>query len=317
MGRTTSRVAVAGRARAALVGAISLLMVVPPVVAAPVRGPKVLAGTTSIKGAKASVARVHLPADAWVRVRPPAGSPEGAPIPGIRIEGSGRIAGFYLTEPNPDFGSTYLAAFQFRFDDRSYEYVYSSGFDAATGGEHEHPDAIELPAGDYLLHLVSEGAPVEVRLELEGLRGKTTIRPSAPAGSGFSMPDAENSTSVADGKAFWYGHEATLTGQGGLYVGAMRLDLKSSTHLRVGLCISEDTTLPAQVRDAPYCPGGYGAAEERTEVVPVDREVVKPWLAFVDSPGTYSFAQHYSAVYTEAEVDSISFHLDVGASPVR
>ncbi|MDQ3952566.1 MAG: hypothetical protein M3279_06345 [Actinomycetota bacterium] len=308
----------------ALVAATAALLVVSSVaIAAPAKGarPQVLAGKTVIKGAAASAVAVRLPAAARVQVLPPEGAPPGAPAPGIGIEGAGRVAGFYLTEPDvTNFGRTYLAGVQFRFcpgagcgpEHRPYEYTYSSGYDAATGGPHEHPGAVELPAGDYLLYLVSDGAPVEVRLELQGLRGKTTIRPSSRVGSGSSMPNAENSTSIAGGKAFWYGHEAQFEGVAGMYAGAMRLDLKASTYLRVGLCISEGAdALPPQVRDAPYCPGGTGAAEERTEAVPVDREVVKPWITFVDSGGDFAFGQHYMGVFTEGTVESVSFHMDL------
>ncbi len=319
--------------RALAVGAAALVVVAAAAPPAPARRsaarPKTLAGTTLIKGATTSAVAVRLPQDARVQVRPPYGSSQGTPAPGVGIKGSGRVAGFYLTQPDvTNFGRTYLAAFQFRFcpddgcspSDRPYEYVYSSAYDAATGGEHKHPGAVRLPAGNYFLYLVSQGEPVEIELELQGLTGKTTVRPSSPVGSGLSIPTAENSTSVGDGRAFWYGHQARLEGEAGVYVGAMRLDVKDWSYLRLGLCISEGAAaVPREVRDAPYCPGGQGAAEERTEAVPVDREVIKPWVAFVNNEagGEYAFGQHYTGLFTEATFDGVSSHLDVNPDSLR
>ncbi|HEX2295997.1 MAG TPA: hypothetical protein VHN37_11885 [Actinomycetota bacterium] len=309
---------------AAVLVAVSVALPAPALEAA--SGPKTLAGTTSIKGSRTGALAVRLPRAASVQVRSPGGTPDGSPAPGIAIDGRGRLAGFYLTSPDvTDVRRPYLAAFQFRFcpeggcrpADRAYEYVYSSAYDAATGGEHEHPGAVELPAGDYLLYLVSDGAPVDVRIRLKGLGGKTTLRPAASVTSGFSVPTEESATSIAGGKAFWYGHEASFSGQGGMYVGAMRLDVEDWSYLRVGLCISEGAAAPPQVRDAPYCPVGQGAAEERTEVVPVDRAFVKPWIGFVGAPGDFAFGQHYTGVFSEADVDSISFHVDVDPASIR
>lgn len=40
---------------------------------------------------------------------------------------------------------------------------------------------ITLPAGDYTLHVLTDGAPVRVRLTLHGLRGGTRLHPASPA----------------------------------------------------------------------------------------------------------------------------------------
>ena len=48
----------------------------------------------------------------------------------------------------------------------------------------------EIPAGDYRLYLVADGAPVEVTLQLEGLEGVTSLRPSDRVGGRIAAPTA-------------------------------------------------------------------------------------------------------------------------------
>lgn len=45
-----------------------------------------------------------------------------------------------------------------------------------------------VPAGDYRLYLIADGAPVEVRLRLDGLDGRTALLPAAPVAGRIATP---------------------------------------------------------------------------------------------------------------------------------
>lgn len=46
----------------------------------------------------------------------------------------------------------------------------------------------KIPAGDYRLYLIADGAPVEVELRLEGLEGRRTLRPSGRVAGRIAIP---------------------------------------------------------------------------------------------------------------------------------
>lgn len=48
----------------------------------------------------------------------------------------------------------------------------------------------EIPAGDYMLYLIADGAPVEVTLRLAGLAGTTSLRPAILTAGAISAPTA-------------------------------------------------------------------------------------------------------------------------------
>ena len=48
-----------------------------------------------------------------------------------------------------------------------------------------------LPAGDYRLYLIADGAPVEVTLRLDGLAGSTSLRPSDHVGGEIAAPASD------------------------------------------------------------------------------------------------------------------------------
>ena len=280
-----------------------------------------LAGVTTIIGNKTTVTEVRVPAAAQIRIRQPGEDPfEGKPVPGTAINTAGRVAGFYLTEPDvTNFKRTSLLVTHVRFCDDSgcrrrdpvYQFGNSSVNNATTGGEHTHPYWMDIPAGRYLLYLFTDGAPVTVRLRVKGLPGATTIRPATEVGTGFSLPTPENSTTAPGEKAFWYSHEADFEADAGFFFGALRMDVKTWSYLQWGVCIEQDPMVPPPLASAPQCPAGYGGGRSDTYVIPGDDDFIYPFAVFVTPGGPYRFGQYFAGVFAEAEFDTVAFHMDL------
>lgn len=280
-----------------------------------------LAGVTTIIGNETAVTEVTVPAAAQIRIRTRGEDPrEGKPVPGTDINSAGRVAGFYLTEPDvTDFSRTSLMGVRVRLcddsgcrrRDRAYQFTNSSVNDATTGGEHRHPLWMDIPAGRYLLYLFTDGAPVTVRLRFKGLPGSTRIRPTTEVGSGFSLPTPENSTTTPGNKAFWYSHDADFDADAGFFFGLLRMEVKTWSHLQWGVCIEQDPMLPPPLASAPQCPGGFGGGSGNTYVIPGDDSFIYPFFVVVTPGGPYRFGQYFAGVYAEADFDTVAFHMDL------
>lgn len=87
--------------------------------------------------------------------------------------GSGRVFGFAFWEAGGESGwSAGVEYVQLGLcDTRSCSTKSSGGFAFVTGSY--------LPAGEYDLYVIADGAPVEVTFEVDTLRGRATYRPSA------------------------------------------------------------------------------------------------------------------------------------------
>lgn len=284
---------------------------------------KVLAGRTIISGSKTAATQVRLPRR--VRIPRPRGGWDG-PFPDIALSGKGRIVGFYLTRRKvADFNLPYLLSYRVRFcakrgcrSQRSYQFVYGKQGGPPDESGDSHGDIL-LPAGNYLLYLIADGSPATIRLRLHGLAGTTSIRPSSPVDSGFSLPTPNNSTTVPGGNAFWYGHEANFQGKAGIFIGVLRMRVENWARLRWGDCLYEPAIPPppAPLAYSPECPGGISTSVARNFVPPINRELKYPFLVLVGLGGRWGWGQFFEGVFTKAEYQTISFHLDLDPTAVR
>lgn len=120
----------------------------------------------------------------WIDVVVPAAAKLDFPLlrrnRDLSVEGAGRFAGIILTKgPRPFEGPTLVGAV-----------IRTCGRPACASGRpvmltnpmNMNPGSrIRLPAGDYRLYVVTDGAPVDVRLTLHGLSGSRSISPTAAA----------------------------------------------------------------------------------------------------------------------------------------
>jgi hypothetical protein len=139
-----------------------------------------LAGTTRIQGNSPGAIDVTLPADATVAT-PFDSSPD------LNVSGQGRLVGLVLRGAD---GTTLLGA---RFPEKDgAQFLMPVPAYPAPGGNFEwikfYADETTLPAGNYTLYLLADGAPVDITLRLHGLEGCTTVLPTRPAEYKLSFP---------------------------------------------------------------------------------------------------------------------------------
>ncbi len=135
-----------------------------------------LAGTTKISGSSTALAHVVIPQPVTISTKP-------FDNPVATISSTGQLAGVVLKQEVAR-RAVEVMAFSVdpcdgkKCDQRRLEFVLL------------HPlgrgNRMTLPAGRYLLYLVSDGAPTDVTLTLPGLDGETSLRPAATARSTFS-----------------------------------------------------------------------------------------------------------------------------------
>jgi hypothetical protein len=169
------------RARAAVVAAVLVaLPAVPEAGAAPVR--QILAGRSVLVADRPAAETVVLPRAATIDL-----DDATADSPSVTIEGTGRLAGFVLTALDPSDAQGPRTLIMLRVGGctaprceataprQAYEYaVAGEGF--AVRRLSENARRVTLPAGDYALRAVTDGAPVRLTLRLGGLAGATTVR---------------------------------------------------------------------------------------------------------------------------------------------
>ena len=133
-----------------------------------------LAGTNDIIATHSGMARVRLAEDVKL--------PFDRCTHKIKLEGRGRMVSFLLTRSQQRFGSPSLAGVRMNFCPE----------EGCAGGDRFNfacaPFGRKLPAGDYLLYVVTDGAPVRFKLGLPGLPGGGEIRLAGGARSETANP---------------------------------------------------------------------------------------------------------------------------------
>lgn len=139
-----------------------------------------LAGTTKIVGSSTALVRVVLPEAVTIAARP-------FDNPVVKVSTAGQLGGLVLKQDVPKGAAEVVALSIDPCDERPcdqdrLEFVQTYPF----GDE----GRLTLPAGRYLLYLVTDGARTEVELKLPGLAGTETLRPSGRAAAEFGELEA-------------------------------------------------------------------------------------------------------------------------------
>lgn len=123
-------------------------------------------GRTVLSGVGGSTTRINVPSDAMIDLRP-GGS--GKSFAGAEADGTGPAVGFVLTDNVPtEEDGRYVYTWQLS---ESFKGVVSN---AAFGTfEEPEPGRFRIPAGDYSLYLISDGSPITLTVEFDGLAGAT------------------------------------------------------------------------------------------------------------------------------------------------
>lgn len=212
--------------------------------------PPALRGVTTIVGSDTGWAKVRLPRDV-----DPFGNYEGQVVerPGYDLRGNGRVIGFVLTaergreelgEGPTLFGWSIGRCMRPACQARGFltSWVFTRNLPREDGKE-------ILPAGDYRLYLIADGAPVRIRMELAGLKGRGTIAPTRHASAELTSlrPLAAKK---GDDTVYWGGTSSALSGSG-FALAELWMD-GDEVEDGVGSCIYETREPPDG--DAAYMP---------------------------------------------------------------
>lgn len=198
-------------------------------------------------------------------------------MPSVTANGNGRVVGLVLTPTDIQGVSTTSGDVLAVLYDN---HCYSAGCAASSPtqiavlspalasteqqqGSSKTYDAT-LPAGEYTLQVIADGAPVTVSLTLGGLTGRAALAPTQPTDLQLSTANPTVPAVTPQAEAVWQAPASgTLSGAGGLAVAIVDLQVTpnpdpaeaAGSH---GLCVyaGAGTHPPA----GPSCPGGIGVA---------------------------------------------------------
>jgi hypothetical protein len=148
------------------------------------RQPAVALGAVNvISGDRIAGMRVHVPRDADV-------SEEAFNNSNLSYSGKGRVVGVVLVQDGPPLRRAY------QFVSTRWDFCGSPGCSgewqiSLTHGINWHGrHGYRIPAGDYRLYLIADGAPVRIELRLDGLTGSTDLRPDVGVPGRIASPDS-------------------------------------------------------------------------------------------------------------------------------
>ncbi|HEX2296601.1 MAG TPA: hypothetical protein VHN37_15010 [Actinomycetota bacterium] len=229
---------------------------------------------------------VTLPKDAHYR-------PKTGENPYFEMAGSGRFVGVLLVRTGgglqPGGQSLFVGRYSFCGEAACeptdpQQFLISRGMD----------EAGVLPAGEYRLFFVNDGAPASVRLRFDGLAGRTTITPKTPLPASVGEP--ETAISATANVARSYGRQYDFHGVKGFNFRVLSIQGETWAAGRYGTCIyREDPILPPKVAySAPECPGGLSIAEVdagvRTDGFRIDH-----YAQTIFDPGKWTVGTFYEA----------------------
>lgn len=200
-----------------------------PAAAAPVAS---LAGTNVVKGQRPAVMEVTLPSAARIFT-----------TRALEASGGGRFFGFVLRPAGaPGSDPRAIVGGQISFcetagcvPDRPFVTVEGFGFqEDSTGGQN-----FALPAGTYDLYLLTDGAPVQLAIKLDGLAGSTELEPETPTTMNVDSPAPSATVDSGLGvgpSLFSAGSANPVDGTGGLIFQAITLKGTGPGDSEAGLC---------------------------------------------------------------------------------
>lgn len=242
---------------------VSALGVSVDAVAAPVAapGPIELRSRVIVKGNESASVLVRIPRAiefhgpfSWRR-------PEG-PVPEVKIvSGSGRFVGLAIVPTDYDPGSAQpIVVGQFRkcSDAPCRDRRVMNFLRPMVAG------APKLPAGDYRLHLLTDGSPVEIHMELDGLSsGTVRLRPDESSHFDLQTPQQ---TVFSSPSHYWEVDAHFNGGKVGLWVTVLWARFKEETSQYAwGICSLEQSPPVPMFLSGPACSGmsyGLGSGAE-------------------------------------------------------
>jgi hypothetical protein len=211
-----------------------------------------LRGVTTFRGSRPGSALVHLPKP--VDITSDDEADDDLPYD---FRGNGRVIALLMTQYDDETalgdGASLLAW--------SYGRCLKKGCKArgfllnnvvAFGPLEEKNGENYLPEGDYRAFYVADGARTRFRMELTGLRGKTTIRPRGEITSALKTlrPKSE---SAADSHTYWGGRSTDLTGRGLSLLGFWMVGEEDAARAEAGFCVYNERP-ENQLSYMPPCP---------------------------------------------------------------
>jgi hypothetical protein len=162
-----------------------------------------VARATPITLGAVNVITADHPASIWVRVPAPV-TVDPWMSDDVSISGAGRFAGIAMADYRGSEGAMLIAI------DNSYcatpgcvgtytrDRIGMVSDPAVKGGW-----TSVLPAGDYLLHVISDGSPVSVTLRLAGLSGTTSVAPTGPSALAVKTLDQKLAAGTPPAQPVW------------------------------------------------------------------------------------------------------------------
>jgi hypothetical protein len=242
------------RLRLAVATALAALAGAAPVSAEP--RPLSLAGSTTITASSPASIAVRVPRPATIE------TPFGRSAD-VRVVGGGDLVAFALVQEASDpfvlFGGrvpdgaagTEIALPLSNLPERSgwsYDFVKN------------YLDETTIPAGSYTLYVFPGDEQASVTLQLDGLRGKTTLRPRGPADFAVSRPDPRLIPGGVSRNLYSAGDAHALTGTG-LMFNALWMKTDPFVSGQFQFCHYQDEHPAEPVEYAPGCPN---ATQETT-----------------------------------------------------
>ena len=273
-------------------------------------GSSPLKGQNVISGNRTKLMQVVLPADVDMPTRRLGRT--------VDIAGAGRAAGFALIARRPVDGVRHLYSVV-RAGFCGVEACAPGATERASflffdGDERTDDATIELPAGDYLLYVIADGAPVTVTLRLPGLTGQARMRPATVADFEVTEPtvsahETHSSTVYSNGDSF------DMSGPESFSFNALRIQAAAWGGGQIGHCIYDEDPPPAPAAFAPGCPAGTNVPVTDAVAAPVPSvRIYATGVARYD-PGVLGHGSWYASAAAVEEADAVGFNLDFDALP--
>lgn len=249
---------------AAVLGPLLASLVVPASAPANAQPPPTFARTTVLTATRPSALTIRIPRAASLTI-----DDSTASSPNVEIKAaSGRLAGFVLTpvrRPDPRVSSALLllqvgGCATPACKPAPYEYV-SGGIGLPTETLSGERRRVTLPAGDYALRVVTDGAPVRATLRLDGLSGARTLGVTRPHAVTLRTDTSSSGTAGVDPLRN-IGITSRFRGEAGLMFHVILPVYEPHVRSYAGVCLYHDVR-PTTGLYHPGCPSG--AAESRYE----------------------------------------------------
>jgi hypothetical protein len=251
-----------------------------------------LAGITVLEGSQTAVIPVRLDREAELL------NPAYFPGQGVIASGDSPLVGFALVSDQPDPDQVLvggLLPWKVSQPRAQTVVIPLTGVDFG--------DRFRIPAGDYRLYLITDGAPARVTLEFGGLPGETVLRPQQPVPYALKMPESRSITTPAGENFHVSGDHADLQSNGLVFSSDFTI-YTSYFSSRSETCFYDRPTTDADF--GPQClPDGFGSSFTFTDLTSLTGRQGRfsyggyPGL----SRGTYGVGQNQQDV---AEVEEFS-----------